>query len=65
MIRGCGRRGGWRICGQLNGQTVFSHGIKFGIAQAGTRDLRETTMTWRRRSRRTTRSSGLPGNSRP
>jgi hypothetical protein len=32
--------------GQLNGQTVFSHGIEFGIAQAGTRDLREATNTW-------------------
>jgi beta-barrel assembly-enhancing protease len=32
--------------GQLNGQTVFSHGIEFGIAQAGTRDLREATTTW-------------------
>ena len=32
--------------GQLNGQTVFSHGIEFGVAQAGTRDLREATMTW-------------------
>jgi hypothetical protein len=32
--------------GQLNGQTVFSHGIEFGIAQAGTRDLREATVTW-------------------
>ena len=32
--------------GQLNGQTVFSHGIEFGIAQAGTRDLREATITW-------------------
>ena len=32
--------------GQMNGQTVFSHGIEFGIAQAGTRDLREATMTW-------------------
>jgi beta-barrel assembly-enhancing protease len=32
--------------GQLNGQTVFSHGIEFGIAQAGTRDLREATRTW-------------------
>jgi hypothetical protein len=32
--------------GQLNGQTVFSHGIEFGIAQAGTRDLREATSTW-------------------
>ena len=32
--------------GQLNGQTVFSHGIEFGIAQANTRDLREATITW-------------------
>jgi Zn-dependent protease with chaperone function len=32
--------------GQLNGQTVFSHGIEFGIARAGTRDLREATTTW-------------------
>ena len=32
--------------GELNGQTVFSHGIEFGIAQAGTRDLREATITW-------------------
>jgi hypothetical protein len=32
--------------GQVNGQTVFSHGIEFGIAQAGTRDLREATITW-------------------
>jgi Zn-dependent protease with chaperone function len=32
--------------GQLNGQTVFSHGVEFGVAQAGTRDLREATMTW-------------------
>jgi Zn-dependent protease with chaperone function len=32
--------------GQLNGQTVFSHGIEFGIAQARTRDLGEATITW-------------------
>ena len=32
--------------GELNGQTVFTHGIEFGIAQAGTRDLRQATMTW-------------------
>ena len=32
--------------GQLNGQTVFSHGIEFGIAQAGTRDLQDATVTW-------------------
>ena len=34
--------------GQMNGRTVFSHGIEFGIAQAGTRDLREATNTWLR-----------------
>jgi Zn-dependent protease with chaperone function len=32
--------------GQLNGQTVFSHGIEFGLAQAGSRDLREATNAW-------------------
>ena len=32
--------------GQVNGQTVFSHGVEFGIAQAGGRDLREATNTW-------------------
>ena len=32
--------------GQMNGQTVFSHGIEFGIAQAGTRNLREATVSW-------------------
>ena len=32
--------------GELNGQTVFSHGIEFGIAQAGSRDLREATVAW-------------------
>ena len=29
--------------GQLNGQTVFSHGIEFGVTQAGSRDLQEAT----------------------
>jgi hypothetical protein len=32
--------------GQLNGQTVFSHGIEFGIAQAGSKDLRQATIAW-------------------
>jgi beta-barrel assembly-enhancing protease len=32
--------------GQLKGETVFSHGIEFGIAQAGSRDLREATIAW-------------------
>jgi hypothetical protein len=32
--------------GQLNGQTVFSHGVEFGVAQSSTRDLREATRVW-------------------
>jgi hypothetical protein len=32
--------------GQLNGRTVFSHGIEFGLAKAGSRDLREATSIW-------------------
>jgi beta-barrel assembly-enhancing protease len=32
--------------GPMNGQTVFSHGIEFGVAQASTRDLQEATKTW-------------------
>jgi Zn-dependent protease with chaperone function len=32
--------------GEMNGQTVFSHGIEFGIAQAGSRDLRQATEAW-------------------
>ena len=32
--------------GQLDGQTVFSHGVEFGVAKAGSRDLREATNAW-------------------
>jgi Zn-dependent protease with chaperone function len=32
--------------GQLNGQTVFSHGVEFGVVQAQSRDLREATSAW-------------------
>jgi Zn-dependent protease with chaperone function len=32
--------------GPLDGQTVFSHGIEFGIAKANSRDLREATKVW-------------------
>jgi Zn-dependent protease with chaperone function len=32
--------------GQLNGQTVFSHGIEFGVTKAGSRDLRQATNAW-------------------
>jgi Zn-dependent protease with chaperone function len=32
--------------GQLNGQTIFSHGVEFGIVKASSRDLQEATNTW-------------------
>jgi hypothetical protein len=32
--------------GQLNGQTVFTHGVEFGVTKAGSRDLREATNAW-------------------
>ena len=32
--------------GQLNGQTVFTCGVEFGIAQAASRDLQEATNAW-------------------
>ena len=32
--------------GQLNGQTIFSHGVEFGVTKAATRDLREATNAW-------------------
>src|SRR5262249_46854230 len=32
--------------GQINGQTVFSCGVEFGIAKANTRDLRSATNTF-------------------
>src|SRR5512134_2319807 len=32
--------------GPLNGRTVFSHGIEFGITQASSRDLQEATSAW-------------------
>jgi hypothetical protein len=34
--------------GDLNGQTVFSHGIEFGVAKAASRDLQEATNAWLR-----------------
>jgi Zn-dependent protease with chaperone function len=34
--------------GQLNGQTVFSHGVEFGVAKATTRDLQAATEAWLR-----------------
>jgi hypothetical protein len=32
--------------GPLNGQTVFTHGIEFGIVKATSRDLQEATKAW-------------------
>ena len=32
--------------GQLNGQTIFTHGVEFGIVKASSRDLQEATNTW-------------------
>jgi Zn-dependent protease with chaperone function len=32
--------------GQLNGQTVFTHGVEFGISKAASRDLGEATNAW-------------------
>jgi Zn-dependent protease with chaperone function len=32
--------------GQLNGQTLFTHGVEFGITKAASRDLREATNAW-------------------
>ena len=32
--------------GPLNGQTVQTHGVEFGVTKAASRDLREATNTW-------------------
>src|SRR5262245_23510222 len=32
--------------GQVNGQTVFTHGVEFGVVKAASRDLREATNAW-------------------
>ena len=32
--------------GQVNGETVFSHGVEFGVAKTSSRDLREATNAW-------------------
>jgi Zn-dependent protease with chaperone function len=34
--------------GPLNGETVFTHGVEFGVAKASSRDLRDATNTWLR-----------------
>jgi len=32
--------------GPMNGQTVFTHGVEFGVVKVETRDLREATNAW-------------------
>ena len=32
--------------GQLNGETVFTHGVEFGVTQAASRDLQQATNAW-------------------
>jgi hypothetical protein len=32
--------------GQVNGQTIFSHGVEFGVVKASSRDLQEATNTF-------------------
>ena len=32
--------------GELKGQTVFTHGVEFGVTKAASRDLREATSAW-------------------
>jgi hypothetical protein len=32
--------------GQLNGQTVFTYGVEFGVAKVSSRDLRSATNAW-------------------
>lgn len=32
--------------GELNGQTVFTHGVEFGVARAASRDLSRATEAW-------------------
>jgi Zn-dependent protease with chaperone function len=32
--------------GQFNGQTIFSHGVEFGVAKASSRDLQQATNAW-------------------
>jgi hypothetical protein len=51
--------------GQLNGQTVFSHGIEFGIVEAQSRDLREATAVWLNAVARNNPDLRLAGEQRP
>jgi Zn-dependent protease with chaperone function len=49
--------------GELNGQSVFTHGIEFGVVKASSSDLREATTLWLhelRESNPDMRSTGEP-----
>jgi Zn-dependent protease with chaperone function len=32
--------------GEMKGETVFTHGVEFGVAKASSRDLKDATATW-------------------
>jgi hypothetical protein len=51
--------------GELNGQTVFTHGVEFGVAKAGSPDLREATNTWLKAIGQENPSLRLAGDQRP
>jgi Zn-dependent protease with chaperone function len=51
--------------GPLNGQTVFSHGVEFGIAKAASRDLREATNAWLQAVTQTNPELRLAGTQQP
>jgi hypothetical protein len=50
--------------GQLDGQTVFSHGLEFGVANAASRDLQQATKGWLSAVARNNPDLRLAGNQR-
>jgi hypothetical protein len=50
--------------GQLNGESVFTHGIEFGIARPSSRDLRAATGAWLNALARSNPSLRLAGQQR-
>jgi hypothetical protein len=50
--------------GQLNGQTVFTYGVEFGIARVGTNDLKDATTAWLRAVARSNPELRLAGSQR-
>lgn len=51
--------------GPMNGQTVFTHGIEFGVVQANTRDLAEATKSWLQAVAQNNPQLKLGGNQQP